>query len=314
MERALLLVLLALIPGAVAAQVVAPPGAPQPAMQAPALPDAQLVPPVCEPGPTPIRLGLIPFLPETQLRDEMAPLVAHLSAVARRPVVVRVGADYADTIAFTVAGEVDLAYLTPACYVLARRQRPDLKLLLTDIRGGLDFYTAILLVRSEDGFDSLDDLRGKRIVFVDRESTSGYVFPLRYLAGLGLTPSDFGEARFSGNHRRSLEMLLAREADVAALSSNFLEGAREEGMDLSGTSVLARAGVIPQHAVVSTGLLPPDEEERLVEALLAITSLTPEGRALLPAAMRLNGWKRAEPEEFDDVERTLRGEAPSSRY
>ena len=45
-----------------------------------------------------------------------------------------------------------------------------------------------------------------------------------------------------------------------------------------------------------------------------LTSLTPEGRALLPAAMRLNGWKRAEPEEFDDVERTLRGEAPSSRY
>lgn len=311
MGRLLLFALLALAPLAAHAQPAPDATSPAPDGPVPA-PDDPV--PAPTPAVAPIRFGLIPFLPEDQLRADMAPLMAYLSKVAGRPIQVVVGKDYGDTLALTVEGRVDLAYLTPAVYVSARQKRRDLKLLLTDVRGGLDFYTAILVVRADGPIERVEDLKGRRIALVDRESTSGYVYPMRYLSGLGLTPSSFDELRFSGNHRRSLEMLLSRQVDVAALSSNFLEGARAEGIDVSNVRVLARAGVIPQHAVVLTSQLPPDVEQRLVEALLSITSLSDEGRALLPAGMRLNGWKRATPDEFDDVERTMKGAPPSPRY
>jgi len=261
----------------------------------------------------PIRFGLGPSLPAAQLVREYQPLLTHLSAALGRPVVAVVGANYDVAIQQTVDGTVDLAYLTPAAYVLARQRRPELKLLLSDVRSGLDFYTALLVVRVDDHLEGVEDLRGRRIVYVDRESTSGYVYPMRFLARLGLTPSSFSAQYFSGNHRRSIEMLLKHEADVAAISSSLLWGARDEGMDVSQLVVLARAGVIPQHAVCSTGRLPVEVEERLVEALLAITSLTEEGRRLLPRGLRLNGWRRAVPSEYDDVERMMQGDASEWR-
>jgi phosphonate transport system substrate-binding protein len=258
----------------------------------------------------PVRFGIGPFLPAEHLEREFAPLLAHLGRVTGRRFVPVVGTTYDDAIDQAVKGEVDLAYLTPAAYVIARQRRPDLRLLLTDVRGGLDFYTALLVVRIDDRIERVEDLRGRRMVFVDRESTSGYVYPIRFLARLGIAPTQFAELRFSGNHRRSIEMLLNREADVAALSSSLLEGARNDGLDLSDLTVLARAGIIPQHAFCSTGNLAPDVEQRVVEALLVITSLTDEGRKLLPGGLQLNGWRRAVPAEYDDVERTMHGDEP----
>lgn len=287
MARGLVLVVLALAWGRALAQ------------QAPAATAAHVAP---------IRVGFAPFLPADQMAAEFQPLADHLTRAVGQPVQFFVTASYADSVDAAVQRRFDVVYLTPACYVAARQRRPDLKLLLADVRSGLDFYTAVLVVRADDRFQDVEDLRGSRIVFVDRESTSGYVYPLRYLASLGLTPSQFREARFSGNHIRSLQMLLARETDVAAVSSTLLEGARDEGMDLSGVTILARAGVIPQHAVCSTGTLSADVEARLVEAMLAVTSLTDEGRRVLPRALRLNGFRRVEPSDYDDVERTMRGE------
>jgi len=268
---------------------------------------AQQVAPTQAPETGPIRFGVSPILARDEIEREFRALAERLGEVVGRRVEIIVGSTYAETTDSAVDGRVDLVYLTPVSYVIARERRPDLKLLLTDVRGGLDFYNALLVVRADDRFQAVQDLRGSRIVFVDRESASGYVYPLHYLANLGLTPSTFGEARFSGNHERSIRMLLEREVDVAAVSSALLEGIRDRGLDLSDVTILARAGIIPQDVICSTGLLPIEVEARLVEAFLSITSLTDEGRRVLPRALRLNGWRRTDPANYDDVAKTLRG-------
>jgi phosphonate transport system substrate-binding protein len=64
---------------------------------------------------------------------------------------------------------------------------------------------------------SLKDLKGKRIGFVDKKSSSGYLYPLLALKKIGLKESDFKSVTFSGSHSKSVDMLNAKEVDAIAV-------------------------------------------------------------------------------------------------
>jgi len=78
-------------------------------------------------------------------------------------------------------------------------------------------YKSAVIVRADDPAESLDSLRGQRCAVNELDSNSGMNLLRAALAPLADGAQFFGSVTISGSHRRSVEMIAANKADVAAI-------------------------------------------------------------------------------------------------
>lgn len=284
------------------------PAAPPPS----AMTDTTLRPEDLPPGVTSLRFGVPPFVSPADVKTQYEPVMRTLAELLGVSVELRVGESYDDTINGLVSGSLELALLPPASYVLARKRQPDLQLLAAQLANGATSYSSYILVRKDDPAESLRDLRGRRITFVDRRSTSGYILPLAALLQRGLDPTrDFAEVRFAGSHFAAVKDLLRGDTDAAATASGMLAAARtaargrDAGMDFGDVRILAKAGRIPYDAVCAAATMPHTGAERVRQALSSLNSATAIGRRALAAANRVSGYAPTTDATYDGVRKVL---------
>jgi ABC-type phosphate/phosphonate transport system substrate-binding protein len=82
--------------------------------------------------------------------------------------------------------------------------------------GGAQYRSAIV-VRSDAGFERLEDLQDRSCAVNESGSNSGMNLLRAAIAPLSGGGRFFGSVTLSGSHRRSAEMVAGRQADVAAL-------------------------------------------------------------------------------------------------
>lgn len=111
--------------------------------------------------------------------------------------------------------KVDLAILPSAVYVAADREAP-VKVLLKKTWNNGPFYYASFLTLANSSVKSLKDLKGKKIAFVDEQSSSGYLYPRKELEAQKISLKEMTLV-YSGNHAASIEMLEAGKVDVVAV-------------------------------------------------------------------------------------------------
>jgi phosphate/phosphite/phosphonate ABC transporter binding protein len=191
-------------------------------------------------------------------------------------------------------------------YVKARQADPGLRLLAIDVWQGVGFYTGYVTVLTDSGLTNPADLKGRRLALVDPESASGWLLPRHELRRLGF-PIDqsFSEVVLSGDHTRALQLLVDGRVDAAAVSSDTLAMARNRGFDASRVRILLKTGTIPPDVVCARSALPDDLVERFADLLLSLSSRSNEGRAVLPRATHVNGWRTGDPHEYDEIERLM---------
>lgn len=86
------------------------------------------------------------------------------------------------------SGTIQVAMISPAPYVKAKRANPKLEILVTELSWNhdktlkRDSYQSHILVKADRAdLTSIESLKGKKFAFVSEESTSGYVVPLAHL-------------------------------------------------------------------------------------------------------------------------------------
>ncbi len=84
-------------------------------------------------------------------------------------------------------------------------------------------YFSDIVVHQASFFRSFADLHGATWAYNEPGSLSGYEVMRYYLNTLGKPLNFFGKLIESGAHQQSLQMILARQADVAAIDSTMLE-------------------------------------------------------------------------------------------
>lgn len=109
--------------------------------------------------------------------------------------------------------KVDLAMTTSTSYAKALEKKYDVEPLLRVVRKGEDVYRGALFVRADSGIQKIEDLKGKKVAFVDPASGSGYIFPKKMVLEKGLK---FGEEVFANKHDVSLTMVYQKQVDVGA--------------------------------------------------------------------------------------------------
>jgi phosphonate transport system substrate-binding protein len=134
----------------------------------------------------------------------------------------------------------DVGFICGLPYVELTRQQPaPVTLLAAPVLagaryGGRPIYYSDVIVRADSPFQRFPDLRGRRWVYNDRDSHSGYNITRYRLVEMGETAGFFGEVVEAGWHQRAIALVAAGEMDAAAIDSQVLAIELRDQPDLAG--------------------------------------------------------------------------------
>jgi phosphonate transport system substrate-binding protein len=153
--------------------------------------------------------------------------------------------DYNGVIQALSTGQVDYATMGGGSYANVDAQIGTKAVPFLTVRQaeGSTGYYSMMMVRSSSPYRTLADLKGKKIAFVDFNSTSGYIFPRRAMHNQGIDPDQFfGEAVMAGGATQAAMALVNGRVEAAVMLASA--GTPETGFAASTPITLARKGLM----------------------------------------------------------------------
>jgi phosphonate transport system substrate-binding protein len=145
--------------------------------------------------------------------------------------------DYAGTIEALKARKLEFARFGAASYAqawLITGGKVEPIVVETDSEGSVSYHS-VIAVKADSPYQSLDDLKGKSLAFVDPNSTSGFVATAYFLREDGINPETFfGRTGFSGSHENGIIAVLNGTYDAAATSWTNEERSNVARMESKG--------------------------------------------------------------------------------
>lgn len=223
-----------------------------------------------------VRLG-VPMAGDTrELLSQYAPLIQVLERGLGREVELVTAPSYRSVGWLLEQGKIDLAWFSGVAFERVSRTYPA-QALARVVRRGRTSYVAELIVRSDPAIESVEDLRGRRLAYVDPESGSGYVAPNQILLDAGVSPGgDLAGTRFTYSHRMSLEGLVQGRFDAAAVFEGALD-LHHPDLRTGSLRVLARSRPLPNDVVACSPRADKQFRDRVQGLLLGMAG-TIEGR------------------------------------
>ena len=215
---------------------------------------------------------------------------------------------YAAVVEGMCAGQVDVAFLPPLSFVLAK-DKGCAQLGLVSIRNGSPTYRGQIRVRIDSGIQTLADLRGKRFAFVDPLSTSGSMYPqLLIKKQFDTTPQQFfgtGNIVYAGSHDRAMIALYQRQVDGAAsfidVASDVPLSAVKSLPDIATqTKRIAETEDIPGDTFSFRSALPAELKVILKQALRDFAA-TAEGKQALLGLYSVEGLTELPETAYDAI-------------
>ena len=185
-------------------------------------------------------------------------------------------------------GDLDLYFDSPLTAARVAREAGGTPF-LRRWKDGVSSYHSVIVVRSNSGITSLEDLRGGRIGFQDPDSTSGFMLPAGLLRSEGLVIRELASREnvpsadevgyvFTGDDNNTLGWIYRGWIDAAATDpESFAKLTRAAPDDFQ---VIARSISVPRHAVVHRAGLDARLIARIEEVLTTMHE-TGRGRDIL---------------------------------
>ena len=132
-----------------------------------------------------------------------------------------------------------------------------------DISGPVD-TNMLVIVRADSPYQSLSDLKGKRVAHVNATSFTGHLAALSFLPSEGIEPHTDYQIYFSGKHNRSINGVKSGDYDAATIASEVLDRMMA-GQDVSYDDfrILYKSDALPSAAFSYAHNLAPDLQNQL---------------------------------------------------
>jgi phosphonate transport system substrate-binding protein len=268
--------------------------------------------------PVPLQFGIAQQYGEEHAKKARAQLEPYLEKLLGAKVAVTVWGSNDLLGEALLANKVDLAWMTPLAFVLAAKKNADVVAVSKAVReGGAIYYRAALVVKAGSPLKTLADLKGKKVAWVAKSSTSGYLFARELLRKEGHDPDAFfGGESFAGDHAAACRAVREGKADVAATFASEPDGnapVKADGCADSGKvsdfAVVASTGNLPSEVIAAR---PDFDRRKLLPTATAFGQMakSDEGKKVLKESFRAQAWGLAVEGDFDAVIDLVRGASP----
>ncbi|GAB2511950.1 Phosphate-import protein PhnD precursor [Corynebacterium atrinae] len=185
---------------------------------------------------TTLTFAAVPAESSASLEQSFGNITALIEQETGAKVKFQNASDYAAVIEGMRAGQVDIASFGPFSYVIAKDSGVNLEPIVapTNDPNEPPAYTSLAYVKADSDIQSIDDLRGKTVCFVDQASTSGYLVPMKGLKDEGIDLSTDLTSVLAGGHDASLLSLESGNCDAAFAHDAMLTTLTNSGQVAAG--------------------------------------------------------------------------------
>ncbi len=240
-----------------------------------------------------LRFGRLAYSSPENVLISHHPLVLHLERETGCVVDLRLYVSYEEIARRLDSGELSLGWLGTSFY--AGRREKNYVPLVRPRWYGKDWYQGQFLVRSDSSIETLSDLKAKKLAFVSRSSSSGFVFPRLLLRGAGIQLKDLAGHEFLEKHDAVVYAVLARQFEAGATYVGVLNLPPFKNKQ-SEFRVIAKTKLISNEPVV----VHKDLSKALVHRL-RLAFLSAEDSGALREVQSLQGFSAATDADYNTV-------------
>jgi phosphonate transport system substrate-binding protein len=222
-------------------------------------------------NPDTLKVALLPDENASELIKRNQPLKDYLTESLGKDIELIVTTDYSSMIEAMRFGRIDLAYFGPLSYVMAK-SKSEIEPFAAMLVDGKPTYRSILIANVDSGVNSYADIRGKKMAYGDRASTSSHLIPKTVLLEqAGLEGGKDYEQHFVGTHDAVAVNVANGNADAGGLSEVIFAHVLDRGLiDRDKVKVLGHSNEFPQYPWAMRSNLDPELKKQIQAAFVAI--------------------------------------------
>lgn len=262
----------------------------------------------------PIRFYFTPSVDAQEITSSAKELMDYLEAETGYYFTSGVPTSYVAVVEAFGSAKSDIAIINTFSYLLANQKYgAEARLRLVRDQGETT-YRGQIIARVDSDIDSLADIDGKKMAFVDPSSTSGYILPKSLLDEAGIVPS---EIVFGSKHDNVVTMVYQEQVDAGATYYSPPDTVTGELYDARARvltqfpdvgekiKIIAFTEKIPNDPVVFRKEMPDEMKDAIVDALLKFVA-TNEGQEALHKIYNVKGLVPTTDEDYDVLRNMLK--------
>ncbi|OYO19730.1 phosphate starvation-inducible protein PhoH [Enemella evansiae] len=178
-----------------------------------------------------IVLAAVPSEQSQSLQSQYDNIIKLLEQETGKKVEFQNATDYAAVIEGQRAGKIDLAGYGPFSYKIAKDGGVPVEPIGTPVKtkDTPPGYYSMGWAPGNSPVSSLNDFRGKKVCFVDKASTSGYLYPTAGLMAAGIDPEKDITPVMAGGHDASLLAIKSGQCDVGFAYDTMIDQVVSKG-------------------------------------------------------------------------------------
>ena len=257
------------------------------------------------PAAAEIKLITVPRTSEATLQAMFAPLTEYLTRETGEKVTLVVPKNFQDIQDAVQAGKVDIGFVNPLIYVQVKHAVDIEPLALSsEVKSGTRLR-GIIIVRKDTGVTRLQDLKGKKFMFVDQDSPAGHIFQKLLLSRAGFdVDKDVIMLPFAHNHEGVVTAVFNRTADAGGVREEQLDKMKGS-LDVSQLQIVGYTDYFPNWPFFATPKLNKGTADKIRAALLKLKPNDPKNETILGPA-RLTGFIPVSDREYEDLRAAAR--------
>lgn len=246
-------------------------------------------------------LGVPPYKSAVELEFMFGPLAGYISSTVGKPVLMSVAKDYDQFIRQVGGNKIDIALMGPGSYVEMVEQYGTKPLLARFEISRVPTYYGVIIVGKDSPINVLSDLKGKRIAFSDRKSTSGHIIPRHMFMNAGIALENFAEHTYMSNHDNVALGVLVGDYDAGAVRQEVFAKYEHRGL-----RILALTPPISESLFIASETMTRETIEAVRTGLLQLKD-SPAGSIILRAIKpSLTALVPVEDQDYENLRAIMR--------